>query len=161
MAKKSTKIVSNSENETIITPISSSKSGFTVRFDKKKLRIVVVGAAIVLFALLAWQYTKARSELKKYNDPGKAIQAESEEMVKQIEKATTLPTNETPVPFEIKDINKFKDNPVFSRAQNGDKGLIYQETKWVVIYRPATKQIIAASPINLKSDTGETEIKTQ
>ncbi len=53
-----------------------------------------------------------------------------------------LPAGEQPIPALVKDEAKFADNPVFEGVKNGDKLLIYQEKRKVIIYRPSTKQIV-------------------
>lgn len=112
------------------------------RPSKRQLKRAAIVLVVVLVGLLLWQYLDARAELSRYNDPVKAVEEESKDIVSQVGKIMILPANEQPVPAEVSDASKFQDNPAFEGAQNGDKLLIYQENRKVIIYRPSTNQIV-------------------
>lgn len=151
MSQNKKKQVSDSE-------VTVKTSRLKKRMPKNiSLRSVIIVGLVVIFGLLTWQYLEAKSELKKYNDPAKAIQQESEDTVSEVGKIMVLPTGEQPVPAKIQDITKFKDNPAFANAQNGDVVLIYREQSRLIIYRPSTKQIVWTALYDASSADAPTE----
>lgn len=102
---------------------------------------------VIAVGVLIWQYLDARAELRRYNDPVKAVQEESKDLVGQVSQVMVLPQGEDPVPAEVSDESRFADNPAFEGVKNGDKLLIYQEKRKVIIYRPSTKQIVSVITI--------------
>jgi hypothetical protein len=54
---------------------------------------------------------------------------------------------EQPTVATVSDITKLKDQAFFNNAKNGDKVLIFKNTKKAIIYRPSTNQIIEIAPI--------------
>ncbi|MBP7806996.1 hypothetical protein KA047_00680 [Candidatus Saccharibacteria bacterium] len=112
------------------------------RLTKKNLKLALAAFAVIAVGVLIWQYLDARAELDRYNDPVKAIEAESKDLVGQVGKIMVLPGGEQPVPAEVSDEKRFADNPAFDGVKNGDKLLIYQEQRKVIIYRPSTNQIV-------------------
>lgn len=75
------------------------------------------------------------------------IQKENEELVEKVGELTLIPVGETPEVAEIADTTKLDSQAFFSRAQNGDKVLIYRTAKRVVLYRPSTNQVIETGPL--------------
>jgi hypothetical protein len=76
--------------------------------------------------------------------------------VSEVSKVMVLPAGEQPIPALVKDEAKFADNPAFAGVKNGDKLLIYQEQRKVIIYRPSTNQIV-----NVISVAADQEVPAQ
>ncbi len=76
-------------------------------------------------------------------------QKEVENLVAEISKVIKLPENETPTIATVTDASKLSDQAFFASAQNGDKVLIYSNSKKIYLYRPSEKRIIEASIINI------------
>jgi len=72
-------------------------------------------------------------------------------IIEKVSKLTHIP-NEKPTMATVKDITKLADQPFFKDAQNGDKVLIFTESKKAVIYRESTNEIINSGPITTTSD---------
>lgn len=132
------KISIKEEGESTASVASKLKVRLTMRNLKRGL-VVFLALAV---GILVWQYFDARAELKRFNDPAAAVAQESEDTVSEVSKVMVLPAGEQPIPALVKDEAKFADNPVFEGVKNGDKLLIYQEKRKVIIYRPSTKQIV-------------------
>ena len=131
-------------------------SNFKDKLTKRNLKRAFVVLAAVAVAILIWQYLDARAELNRFNDPVKAVEAESKDLVGQVSKIMILPNGEQPVPAEVSDESRFADNPAFAGVKNGDKLLIYQEQRKVIIYRPSTNQIV-----NVISVAADQEVPAQ
>lgn len=102
--------------------------------------ILLAGAAAIILVLafafsLAWHGTRQ-------TDPGAASQREIEKLTARIGGFMDLPVDEQPTLATVADQEKLKGQEFFSRAQNGDKLLIYPKTKKAILYRPSTGKVI-------------------
>jgi hypothetical protein len=73
---------------------------------------------------------------------GLSAQSEITSLISQVGKLIVLPSNELPTVTSISDVTKLSDQPFFKNAKNGDKLLVYTNTKWGIIYRPSENRII-------------------
>lgn len=122
-----------------------------------KSRNIVYGVlALITIASLAgaiyfyFQYQQTQLTLK---NPTLAAQQEAAATVTAVGKLIDLPKSEQPTIATVSDITKLKDQPFFSKAQNGDKVLIYTQAKEAILYRPIDNKIISVAPVNLGSNT--------
>jgi hypothetical protein len=60
----------------------------------------------------------------------------------------SLPQHETPALLTVTDNSKLT-TPLLRHAENGDKILVYQDAKIVIIYRPSVDRIVDAGPVSL------------
>ena len=84
--------------------------------------------------------------LKK--DPQIVAQSEIKMLVGKLSKLVILPEGEDPVVATVNDKEKLKDQPVFAKAQNGDKILIYSKARKAYIYSPIKNMIIDVVAVN-------------
>jgi hypothetical protein len=73
----------------------------------------------------------------------------------RIEQHYLLPADETPALATVTDTSKLT-SPLFKTARNGDKVLIYQTNRIVIIYRPSIDRIIAVGPVQIDTPQGGT-----
>ncbi|MEI7632376.1 MAG: hypothetical protein WCJ60_03570 [bacterium] len=66
----------------------------------------------------------------------------------QISKHFVLPVDEEPAIATVTDKNKIS-TPFFKQAENGDKIIIYQNAKRVILYRPSIDRIIDVGPVSI------------
>jgi hypothetical protein len=123
------------------------KRRFSIRAHGGHSRIsslpIIIGVVVMaIFGLLLWQYLDARADLRRLNDPNVAIEEETKSTEEEVAKIMVLPQGEQPTVANVSDVNQLKDRAFFANAQNGDKVLIYAESKKAILYRPATKQIV-------------------
>ena len=109
--------------------------------------ILIAIIAVILGIYFFNQYQKAQKLIK---NPSSASALEAEELVKKVGSLIELPS-EVPTLATVSDVTKLKDQPFFVKAQNGDKVLIYTNSKKAIIYRPSTDKIIEVCSINLNN----------
>lgn len=68
----------------------------------------------------------------------------------KISKHIVLPKDEQPALLTITDKNKLA-TPFLKQAENGDKMLVYQTAKKVILYRPSIDRIIDSGPVSIAS----------
>lgn len=86
------------------------------------------------------------------NNPQAASQEETKNLVAAVSKLVVLPEGD-PVVATVTDKEKLKDQPIFAKAENGDKILIYVNAKKAYIYSPSSNKIIDVVPVNLGNTT--------
>lgn len=143
------------KKQQVSVPVSPPQQN-TSSARKYLIGLVVVAAAISV-GWLIWQYTQARSELARYNDPKVAVETASQNTVDEVGRIMVLPRGEEPTVASIEDADKLSGRPFFSKAKNGDKVLIYQKAKKAIIYRPTTHQIVEVAAYN----PAETQVSPQ
>ena len=131
---------------------------------KKKILIIVNVLLLIGLAGAAGYYFKQHNDLTaKYNDvngkyeelikdPQAAQAAEVRRYIEEVGKVYDLPEGEEPSVATVKDKEQLKDQPFFSRAENDDITLIYQNAKLAVLYRPSTKQLINVSSVTIEDE---------
>lgn len=123
----------------------------------KPSTLLVVLALVALIGLgsagyFYYQLGTAKGFFWSKNSPAAAQKGEQEvvaRLVSEVGKLMDLPSNETPTVATVTDVNKLKAEPFFVNAKNGDKVLIYQNAKKVILYNPAAKKIINVGPFSV------------
>lgn len=122
---------------------------------------------VLLFLLLAAAVAAAVYFYRQYNlikaDPNIIAQKETDVLKKSLSSIMDVP-NEEPSIATVIDVEKIKDQPFFSKAQNGDKVIVYASAKQAILFRPSAKKIINVAPVSFESDqqaltSGEQEQK--
>lgn len=118
-----------------------------VKISKGK---IVGGLAALVFVLSlvgnAYLFVQYRSLSA---DPQKQAQQETRDLVRAVSQLMILPEGEDPTIATVADTEKLKDQPFFSRAEIGDKVLLFTTAKKAILYRPTANKIIEVAPINL------------
>lgn len=116
--------------------------------------LLLVAAASAGVAYYFYQHYQQAQRL--LHDPDAVAREEVKNLVEQVGKFIELPPNEEPTVATVSDKDKLQDQPFFARAENGDKVLIYTQTKKAILYRPSTNKIIEVAPINIGSSEAST-----
>lgn len=120
------------------------------RFKKSYLAIVVLVLLIGAGSALGYRaYDNQRKEIKRLSNPQESAKAESERIKEEVSKLIELPADEDPTIATVVDSTKLSNQAFFSKAQNGDRVVMYAKAKKAVLYRPDTGKIIEVAPINL------------
>ncbi len=123
-------------------------------FSKKTIVFLVL---ILLIALLIigglYFYNKNKRVEAVNQDPTLLSSDETQELVNKVGKLILLP-DENPSIANIADVSKVRNQPFFSRAQDGDKVLIFPNSKKAIIYRPSENKIIEVSNVSITDEKG-------
>lgn len=112
-----------------IRPKSSDNSSKSSKSKKmRKLFSVVFLVALILASVATAGYFYSKyQEIRK--NPQQVLVDETKAIVEKVSKSLTLPSNEQPTLATVSDKNKLKDQAFFKDAQNGDRILIYTDTR--------------------------------
>lgn len=91
------------------------------------------------------KYTKVQALL---SNPQEAAKIETEEVLKNVSKLMELPAGE-PTVATVLDRDKLQDQEFFRKAENGDKVIIFAESKIAILYRLSLNKIIAFAPVSI------------
>lgn len=130
--------------------IETTKSSSWGRF----IVIIILAVAISLAFYFYLQNKKTQALLK---NPNQVSEAEAKSLIEKVGILMELPSNEQPTIATVSDKTKLADQPFFKHAQNGDKVLIYTQSKKAILYRPAMNKIIEVAPINI-ADISPTQV---
>lgn len=122
---------------------------------RRNLLIILVGVLCIVSSVTAFYFY---SEWKKAVTVPSA-EEEIGEVVAVVGEYMELPQEEVPTIATVIDKEKLQDQPFFSRAENGDKVLIYTNARKAILYRPTTKKVIEVAPIFF--DEGENSAAAQ
>ena len=127
-----------------------------MNFNPKVVIPVLLGV-IVLLVLGGggyFYYQTQKNQTVKTN-PQASAQDETKKIVSEVGKLIDLPAGEDPTVATVTDIAKLKDQPFFQKAKNGDKVLIYTNSKKAILYDPVAGKIIDVAPINIGTSSAE------
>ncbi len=69
---------------------------------------------------------------------------------KHVAEIMLLPEGDEPLLFTVTDAEKMREEIKLTDIQNGDKVLVYQKKKRIVLYRPSRQQIVDVLPLKGK-----------
>jgi hypothetical protein len=107
------------------------------------LILVLVGTAVLFGSL----YFHARAELGK--SPTTNAVEEANTLIKKISEHMVMP-NERPTIATVDNTKKLANQAFFKNARNGDKVLMYTQSKKAILYRPSDDKIIEIAYLNIK-----------
>jgi hypothetical protein len=120
--------------------------------NKRASRLIIIFIVLILATLPSYYfYNKYQASQKLLQNPNQASIAETQALVNNVGKLIELPANENPTIATVSDKTQLANQPFFAHAQNGDKVLIYQQAKKVILYRPSINKIIEVAPLNIGS----------
>lgn len=69
--------------------------------------------------------------------------------VRAVNQLIELPLEEIPTLATVSDVSKLADQPLFARAQAGDKVLLYPQAQKAYLYRPSTNKLIEVASLEV------------
>ncbi len=119
---------------------------------------VIVGIIIAIALIPSYYfYTRWEHSQKLLKNPELALQEEKRGIVDKVGKLVDIPSNEDPTIATISDKdklqNQIKNQPFFSKAENGDKVLVFPQAKKAILYRPTINKVMDMVAISLSTES--------
>ena len=111
--------------------------------------LILLAIVTVLALFYGVKYHQEQDKNKLLSNPVAAGNLQLAETVAAVGKLISLPTNETPTLATVTNVNDLRGQSFFANAQNGDKVLIYAQSKVAILYRPSINKIIQIGSVNL------------
>lgn len=127
---------------------------------KNILNIRTVLVILLFFSFLVNRQLYAQNaDLKKQvtafkEEPAIKAKEEVRELVKRLSALVVLPEGEDPVIATVTDKDKLMDQPVFARAENGDKLIIYAGEKKAYLFDEKNNKVRDIIPVNIGEVAG-------
>ena len=123
-------------------------------------KIIKISVKILIVVIIVGSLGAAGYFYKQYKEikdnPNKISIDEIKSLTTVIGKFMDLPADETPTLATVTDKEKLKDQDFFKKSENGDKILIYANTKKAILYRPSTQKVIEVAPLLIGSGSQNT-----
>ncbi len=125
-----------------------------IKLNRGQILVIVVVLLIGGLAINSYRLARqnkflgAQYEALK-QDPQLLAREEIKKLVEKLSKLVVLPQGEEPVVATVTDKEKLKDQPVFAKAENGDKIVIFAKAQKAYIYRPSSNILIDVIPVNI------------
>ncbi len=82
-------------------------------------------------------------------DPNAQARKEVNTLVAKVSKLVVLPEGETPTVATVSDVEALKSQPFFANAKQGDKVLIFAQSRKAILYSVEMNKIIEVAPLNI------------
>jgi len=114
------------------------------------LSLIKILAVLAAFALIIFAVIKVVQQKPEWFGLSsiKNNQAEVKELTAKVGKIFALP-DETPTIATVTDKERLSGQKFFEKAENGDKVLLFAESKQAILYRPSENKIIQVGFINI------------
>lgn len=120
-----------------------------------KHRIVITLVLFLLVVCIA-SISAAVYMYRQYHGAQKKVQSgilnEAKELTGILSRFLTLP-DEEPTIVTVADKSKLLDQPFFQKSENGDKVLIFEKARRLILYRPSTGKVIDMVPLAYNTPT--------
>lgn len=111
--------------------------------------------AFVILTLLAvagssagiYYYFQYKTLQRRINDP----QAQVKDVLAKVGKLIDLPTGEEPTVATVNDAEKIRNQPFFTKAQNGYTVILYTNSRMAILFDDKNNKIINVGTINVGS----------
>lgn len=129
--------------------------------SKKLLIYLLLSLVIILLGTTGYFYYQFRKLSQSPIAAQITAQEEAQKLSTDIGKLMLLPKDEVPTVATVTDIDKLKDQLFFRNAANGNKVLIYPNSKLAIIYDPKANLIVNVGPINFSQQQTQQVQKTR
>lgn len=141
---------------TVAVQPSSSKKGSakpSIEVTTKRNRFTMlmwIVASLILFCAVG-------AAIYFYRAYRQAIDAkppvnETEKLVARLSQFVELPQGETPTLATVTDKTKLAGQDFFAKSENGDKVLIFEQSRMAVLYRPSLGKMVNMATINISGN---------
>lgn len=98
--------------------------------------VILAGIGLVVYLVI----NEKKNEFKTSNNPQKAKEI-ALSLKEQVGKIYVLPS-EDPVVATVTDTKALPENDFYKKAENGDKILIFEASKKIILYRPSANKVV-------------------
>lgn len=132
-----------------ITRQTKTKHGYRLKIKRIKRTLIIT--AVIAAGLFAALYFHKSSELNQLkSNPNHLANQEANKLIAMVRQHFALP-NEKPTIATVEDVNKLKGQSFFKDARNGDKVLMYTQSKKAYLYRPSEDKVIEVAFLNINN----------
>jgi len=143
---------------------SKSNSAIAKKSGMGSALPVLLILVIVGFAWSFYSYQQAKNQLAVLTDPKQANELnakQTEELLAKVSKLVVLPNEKNPVVATINDVEVLAATQDFYKdANNGDKLIIFTQSRKAIIYNEAQNKLINVGPILYNSSSGQVTSQT-
>ncbi len=121
------------------------------KINKKYILYIALAISLIAIAVVPsfYFYSQYQNAQKLLGSTKISTEEENSKLIETIGKLIELPKNELPQIATVTDKNKLQNQQFFLKAENGDKVLVYSQSKKIILYRPSINKIIDVAPVNL------------
>lgn len=116
-------------------------------------KTTLVGLLITAVVVTGYFYNQnlsSQAEIAKIKvNPQAAGTDDAKKLIDRVGKLVALPEGEAPTIATVTDIEKLRGQPFFAKARNGDKVLIYTQSKKAYLYDPELNKVLDIAPVNI------------
>lgn len=134
---------------------NDNESGIVNRLFGFRLPIVLILPLLAIAVAAAVFAVREYPQVLGLSKGAQQAQAEARALLSEIEQIIDLPDDEVPTIATVTDVEKVREQPFFSKAENGDRVLIYSNSRRVILYRPSEKRVIEVGAVNINENAQE------
>jgi hypothetical protein len=124
---------------------------------KNAWKIIVIAILILVSIAGAGAATYWYTQYQKVvTNPQAGSADEVKALVKKLSIFMELP-EESPSVITITDREKLQNQEFFKKAKNGDKIIVYEKARRIILYRPSNSRIIDVAPLVFNTETNASE----
>ena len=132
----------------------------------EKFRKYLPFAGLALLILIAltpgiYFYNKYRQTQKILSASSDLPSNELQQIISKVGNLIELPQNETPTLATVTDKDRLTNQPFFANSKNGDKVLIYPDSKKAYLFRPSSGKLVEVAPVNVSSPSATPQSNVQ
>ena len=136
--------LTNQAQKFILEQVKKIKDGLS-KLSNKKILIPAVLVLIIILGVSGFFITNGN--LGSILGVTSNQKQDTEKVMNQIEKLIELPKNETPILATVSDATKLSNESFYQNAQNGDRVLVFKNSKMAILYRPSKNKIIKVGAV--------------
>ena len=125
--------------------LKNDQENSTTENSGRKIALILFLALFLASSTLSAYFYKKYDSIKNSNKLGLD---ETNSTVAAVSKLIVLPNNENPALSTVADLSNLPENPIFAKAKNGDKILVYAQSKKAILYDPIQNKIVDVAPLN-------------
>lgn len=155
------KVTSLEENQSAASQMEAKNNSGTATL----IAIIVVAVlAVVGCVFLYMKYDTAQKKINSMTNPQaqqELIKKEMDSLLKKVGKLIVLPSDEQPTVATVTNADALKaEQPFYKDAQNGDKVIIYVQSRKAIIYNEAKGILVNVGPIFINENAAAAAVNT-